>query len=361
MHLGPSRHSLAPNAHRVAWQISFSNLPAPLSLSVCSPRGDSHLCCHQPPPPNPLRPVTPSRHQLPHPLHRTTTLLPLSRLGEQNDTAIELLRSRCSHCQSKQDFSTISGLHSTASAAGHALWSQTPHCLCAKGLTRIPSLERRCTQLRDLTAPADASLHSRYGAASSRAILQKQTLLLPPPPSTMTIRALRRPIHVAPGLTRHIRDIKTACCRRPRCYARDPSQKNMYLMHSRRFARYRLRSRPRIAELCHLQDGMFQEVFERIEETARGPALLALDSDDERNFVEGDYLGIETADVKLGSFSDGRWADKDCSKSLSGLSSVPRAWREIAARLSLSGAGPLSPSPFQTPGLSLTSPTSRAK
>lgn len=135
----------------------------------------------------------------------------------------------------------------------------------------------------------------------------------------------------------------------------------MYLMHSRRFARYRLRSRPRIAELCHLQDGMFQEVFERIEETARGPALLALDSDDERDFVEGDYLGIETADVKLGSFSDGRWADKDCSKSLSGLSSVPRAWREIAARLLLSGAGPLSPSPFQTPGLSLTSPTSRAK
>lgn len=85
----------------------------------------------------------------------------------------------------------------------------------------------------------------------------------------------------------------------------------------------------RIAELCRLQDEIFQDMFRHLDEIAREPALTAYDSSD-----EAEYDSEEETDVfKKGPFSDYRFILSGYPKSLLSLWRVSKEWHDIAVKI----------------------------
>ena len=88
----------------------------------------------------------------------------------------------------------------------------------------------------------------------------------------------------------------------------------------------------RIAELCRLQDRVFQRVFDALKERAREPIEHVYYCDDEDD-SDHESCDDETDVFKMGPFSDRRAEDPDYPESLMSLSCVSKEWREVAVKI----------------------------
>ena len=90
----------------------------------------------------------------------------------------------------------------------------------------------------------------------------------------------------------------------------------------------------RIAELCHLQDKMIQDVFRGLHETAKDHCLRGYNASGSETEWDSDYdTDEETDEFRIGPFTDRRFHSGRYPKSLLSLSRVSREWRNIAVSI----------------------------
>ncbi|TKA54114.1 hypothetical protein B0A53_03491 [Rhodotorula sp. CCFEE 5036] len=90
----------------------------------------------------------------------------------------------------------------------------------------------------------------------------------------------------------------------------------------------------RIAELCHLQDKMIQDVFRGLHETAKDHCLRGYNASGSETEWDSDYdTDEETDEFRIGPFTDRRFYSGRYPKSLLSLSRVSREWRNIAVSI----------------------------